>query len=123
MNITEYTPKEKLALIDLLVLAMYVDGRLAAAEDDRLIKVLKIMGYVTEYDRHAQFDASVARVRPHLFSVDSAQAQAMVLAQNFYNRERRMSVYQQLCDLIESDGAITHAENNFLANIQEEFNL
>jgi hypothetical protein len=60
---------------------------LAAAEDERVQRLLGAIGYTTTHERERQFDASVARIRQHLQSPDAARVHASTLAQNFTARE------------------------------------
>ncbi|MDB6023243.1 MAG: hypothetical protein JWQ04_3100 [Pedosphaera sp.] len=63
LNLAGFTPQQNQALLDLLVLAMYMDGNLAQVEEARVQQLLAAMGFASDYDRNREFDASVTRVR------------------------------------------------------------
>src|SRR5262245_39580826 len=98
MNLSDFTVPQRQALLDLAMLAMYADGHLAAAEDERVQRLLAAMGHASGTDRERQFDASVARVRRHLETAELARTQAGILAQGFPTRDQRRRVHDILDD-------------------------
>ncbi|EEF63302.1 hypothetical protein [Pedosphaera parvula] len=62
MDITDFTAGQRQALLDLVVLTMYMDGNLASIEAARIQQILTAMGLDSPYDRDKEFDASVTRV-------------------------------------------------------------
>jgi len=65
MTIKDLTEQQKQALLDLTMLAMYADAHLASAEDQRVVRLLGLMGFATDYDREKHYDTSVSRVGRH----------------------------------------------------------
>ena len=65
MEISRLTAEQQVALLDLLILAMYADGRLDLEEDARLNRLLTTMGISTEYDRDRVLDDSITRLREY----------------------------------------------------------
>ena len=51
MNVQVFNEAQQQALLDLLVLAMYADGHLGSAEDDRVRRLLAAQGQTAEYDQ------------------------------------------------------------------------
>ena len=62
MDLKSFNEAQRQALLDLAVLAMYSDQHLAAAEQERVERLLTSMGLNSDYERAAQYDASIARV-------------------------------------------------------------
>lgn len=119
MKPTEFTPEQREALLDLAMLAMYADGHLAAAEDERVQRLLSTMGYTTEYDQSREYDDSVSRVSRHSTTAASAQAYAIILARRFETLNQRGQVQRILAELVASDSAVTSQETNFLTLVRE----
>ena len=65
MNLKDLNDQQRKALLDLAMLAMYSDGHLASAEDERVHRLLGAMGYDEESARNREYDAAVARVSRH----------------------------------------------------------
>lgn len=123
MDITNFSEPECQALLDLLVLAMYLDGNLAKIEETRVQQLLAAMGFKTEYDRNRQFDISVTRVRTQSATQEAARKYAGTLAGNFTNPEHRKRVYDTLNELAALDGGVSPEESRFLALVRDVFQL
>jgi uncharacterized tellurite resistance protein B-like protein len=123
MNVSEFTKDQRQALLDLLVVTMYVDGNLKAAEEIWVEQALTTMGFQTEYDRNREFDAAVTRVRQHTQTADAARDCAVKLAQKFTIPEQRREVLAILNELAGTDGAVAPEETNLLAAVQKAFRL
>lgn len=115
---TDLRGQQRKAMLDLAVLAMYLDGNLARVEDGRVKVLLAAMGLDTDYDRGREFDAAVTRVRPHTESPAAAQKHALSLAALFTTEEERKFLDETLSDMVASDGGVTDSENRFLAIIK-----
>ncbi len=118
-NLSGFTAPQCKALLDLLVMATYLDQHLGVAEDVRVDRLLAAMGYATAYDRQRQFDASVNRVRPYTEKAELAQSHAAELAACFASPDQGKQVYGLLKDLISCDGQIAPAESRFLAALRD----
>jgi hypothetical protein len=123
MNIADFTTEQRLALLDLLVLAMYADGHLAAAEEARIRELLLKMGAESDSDRDRQLDAAVTRVRQHAGGTAAAQAYATSLAQAFQARNQRRQVLDLVDALTASDSHITLAEGDYSTAVREALHL
>jgi uncharacterized tellurite resistance protein B-like protein len=123
MNITDFTQRQRQALLDLLVLAMYADGHLAFGEDAKLRQLLTAMGFETNYDRSRQLDATVTRVRQHAQTAEATRAYTDQLSQSFTTREHRQQVCDLLDDLLASDNQVAPHEGRFLAVVKEVFRM
>ena len=123
LNIDNFTPQQKQALLDLLVLAMYRDGNLARVEESRVQQLLAAMGFETEYDRGREFDSSVTRVRRQSSAPDAVKTVAAKLAGNFTAPQDQQSIFKFLSDSTAVDGSVSSEENQFLAGIKEAFKM
>jgi len=119
MNIKEFTEQQQQALLDLVTVAMYADGHLASADDERVLRLLGTMGFTTDYDRSKHYDAAVTRVSRHSQTAESARAYAATLAQAFSTREQRRMVEGMLDDVVTSDSHITLQETSLLSVVRE----
>src|SRR5438445_10833736 len=107
MNVSNFSVPQRQALLDLLVLAMYMDGNLASAEEARVEQLLGAMGVDSDYDRNRDFDAAVTRVRQHSQSAEDARACVARLAGSFTTPEHRRKVYNTLSELTALDGQVS----------------
>ena len=119
MNIQDLSEQQKHALLDLAMLAMYADGHLASAEDERVHRLLGAMGFDTQYDQGKHYDASVSRVSRHSQTAEMARTYATTLAQSFVDREQRRLVQATLDDLAASDSQVSAQETCFLSLVRE----
>lgn len=118
MDLTDFTKAQQEALLDLLVLATYADGRLTMAEDSRIEGLLSAMGLALEFERQRAWDESVTRVRKHTQTAERARAHAAELAQHFTQPEQCHRVSRWLEDLIESDDQVSAEECHFLSAVR-----
>src|ERR1700722_17594773 len=110
LELTSFTPVQKQALLDLLVLDMYMDGNLARSEEARVQQLLGAMGFKSDYDRDREFDASVTRIRRGARTPADATKSALELAQNFTDAQQQQHVYAFLSDLAALDGNVSSEE-------------
>ena len=106
MNLKDFTDQQRQALLDMAMLAMYADGHLAAAEDERVHRLLSGLGFDTEYDQSKQYDAAIGRVSRHSQTAATAGAHVATLAPSFTTREHRQRVYDILRDVLSSDNNV-----------------
>ena len=108
---------QRTAFLDLAVLTMYVDAHLASAEDARVQAMLTGMGYASEHDRNREYDASVARIRPHAENVEAAQSYAAELLAKFPSSQWRMAI-QVVDELTKADRAVSEQEVGFVQSLK-----
>jgi hypothetical protein len=123
LNMQGFTASQQEALLDLLVLAMYLDGNLAKVEEARVQQLLTAMGFATEYDRNRQFDASVTRVRRESQTAEAVKACSGRLADKFTLPDQQRRIYRMLRELTALDGNISKEESQFLLAIKEKFGI
>jgi len=119
MNLKTFNDKQRQALLDLVMMAMYADGHLGATEDDRVVRLLTAMGFTTEYDRGKHFDASVSRVSRHSATAAGARTHAAALAKSFTTPEQRREVQGVLQDMVGSDEEVSAQESSFLSAVRD----
>lgn len=123
MNLDDFTDPQREALLDLATLAMYADGHLAAAEDERVHRLLAALGFNADHDRSRHYDASVTRVSRHSQTAASAREYTAGLARSFTAREQRRQVLGILDDLLASDSQVAPKESSYLGIVREAFHL
>ncbi len=123
MNTTGFTPEQKQALLDLLIIGMYADHNLASAEDSRIEELLAAFNFSSDYDRQEFSDGAFTRVSRESASPDAIRASVKQLAGHFPTRELRRRAYDILNDLITSDGHVTSEESKLLSVSRELFEL
>ena len=119
MNLKTLSEPQRRALLDLLVLGMYADAHLAAAEDSDVRQLLGEMGFDTDSDRDREIDAAVSRIRRHTSSVEAARERATELALAFPAKDQRRQVHELLDELLASDNTVTESEKSFAAVVGE----
>ena len=123
MNIKDLNDLQKQAILDLAMLAMYADGHLAAAEDERIRRLLSSMGFNSESDLTAQYEASVARTSSHSQNPESARGYATVSAKNFPTRDQRLGVLDILNDIVIVDRHVSLKESSFLSLVHDALQI
>jgi hypothetical protein len=123
MEISRLTDPQRQALLDILILAMYADGRLDLEEDARLNRVLSSMGVETEYDRDRVLDASITRLRTYSQNPQLARTHAVQLAQSFSDPEQCRGVYQLIEQQVNSDSSVVPNEHEFLSAMRQGMKL
>jgi hypothetical protein len=118
MNLNDFNESQRQAILDLAVLAMYADGHLAAAEDDRVQRLLATLCDASDYERTLLYDAAVGRVSRYTTATDTQRTHAIALTRSFTTPEQRRQVEEILSDLMASDTKVSSPENAFLAAIR-----
>ncbi|MHB1307315.1 MAG: hypothetical protein ACYC23_09570 [Limisphaerales bacterium] len=121
INLHGFDVSQQEALLDLLVLGMYSDGRLTAIEDDRIQSLLAGMGCESRPEGERLFDASVTRVRQHLEPPDATLDFVMELARRFPGRELQGRVQALLDELLAADSQLTTEERLFEGLVRDAF--
>ncbi len=123
MNFADFNEAQRQALLDLTMLAMYADGHLATAEDERIARLLATLGCEDDIARAKHYDAYVSRISRHSATTDVARAHAMQLARQFTSPEHRRQVLDILDDVVTSDRSIAAKECGFLAVVREALQM
>ncbi len=123
MNLNDFNDSQRQAILDLAVLAMYADGHLAAAEDDRIQRLLASLCDASEHDRTLLYNAAIGRVSRDTTATDTLRIHAITLTRNFTTPEQRRQVMEILSDLMASDAKVVPQENAFLTAIRTAFHV
>jgi hypothetical protein len=121
LGAAQLTDGQKQALVDLLVVGMYADHNLTAAEDAYLERLLDTFNFDSDYRRQHFVDAAFARTSRCSESVDAARAYIQGLRKNFSSREERRQACEALEELLTSDGKATNEERRILSLVRELF--
>lgn len=123
IDLTGFSAKQKLALFDLLILAMYADGHLSSGEAEGLQNLLASMGFTDALDRQREFDAAVTRIRPSIQSIHKAKELALGLADEFTLRPQQKLVYAAVEQIMTMDHNISTWESTLLSELRMKFRL
>jgi uncharacterized tellurite resistance protein B-like protein len=123
INLADFTEPQRQALLDLLVLATYLDRHLDQVEDDRVKRLLDAMGHATPYDRQRSLDASVTRTRQYAETPELVRLRTTTLAQAFKTQDQCRHVCDLLEDLISCDGHVVPEERNFMNQLRDIFQV
>jgi uncharacterized tellurite resistance protein B-like protein len=123
MKISSLNEEQKQALLDLLVLGIYADNMIAAAEDERIQRIVDGFGFESDYERKQFVDASFTRASHHAESPADTRAFVTSIAPVFDNAELRRETFSMLGSLLASDGKFSSLESNFLAMVKEIFHV
>jgi hypothetical protein len=123
IDIIGFSASQKRALFDLLVLAMYADGRLTSIEDEQLQSLLTAMGHSEISDRQREFDAAVTRMRPFVQSIQTAKDQALLLAGAFTSRSQQKQVYRAVQLIMTTDQHVSSWESTLLSELGLKFRM
>src|SRR5256885_2160355 len=107
MDLTALTHEQKEALLDLLILGMYADHKLASAEDSRIQQILDNLQSESEYERQRISDAAFTRVSRHTSSPDAMCTYVKQLALHFPTPEIRRKACESLNELLSSDNSVS----------------
>jgi hypothetical protein len=123
VNTKGFSDEQKEALLDLLVLGMYQDGHLAAAEDERIKLLLSGYDLGSSYARQQYVDAAFARVGKHQLTKESIRSAAFACAAHFRSETHRRQALDTLAELLASDNKVTNEENTFLVMVEQALEL
>src|SRR5580658_8386725 len=120
MSSTEFTDEQKKGLVDLLVLGMYADANLDLIEDEKARRVLDSINFQSDSARQYFLDASFARARKYIVSVEATRKYVNEIVKNFTTPALRRQAYGVLEDCLSSDRKIADQEAKLLVLVSEE---
>ena len=123
MNTKGFSDDQKAALLDLLILGMYQDGHIAAAEDDRVKLLASSFELGSDYARQQFIDASFGRVNRHQRTPEAIRSAVFESGSAFRDEKQRRQALDALAELLASDNRVTNEENRFLVMVEEAFEL
>ena len=123
IDVSDFSPFQQRALLELFVLALDADGQLPAANDARLDSLFKAMGFNTDAERQREFEAAVARMKPHARPVQRARDQLIALSQAFTNRPQHKKVYAAMQNMFAGDAHVSNVEIQLLSELRLRFRV
>ena len=120
-DLTGYSAAQQQALLELLVLAMYVDGHLSMWEEAWLQELMTQMGFQEEAARQREFEAAVTRIRPSVKHIQTAKDHALGLVTAFTQRDQQRKVYAAIEWVMGSDGHVSTWESMLLFELRLKF--
>ncbi len=117
------TQPQREATLDLLLLAMYADNRIALKEDEAIDAEVATLNWESGTAQENYMNAATARVRQALDDAATKTALLTDINQRLATVKARQSALA-LCDqLLNSDAATTEAETAFEAEVKRVFGL
>jgi uncharacterized tellurite resistance protein B-like protein len=123
MSEHDFTPEQKVAVLDLLIIGMYADHKLTSAEDDRIQKMIDTFSFPSDYERQMFTDAAITRASREAVSPEAIRACVNKLAAHFPTPEVRRKAYHMLNNVITADGQVSAEESQLLTATREAFQL
>jgi Tellurite resistance protein TerB len=121
MDLTRFNTDQRKALMELLVSAMYADGHLASAEDERINKVAGSLGLESDHERQLLIDATFTKVA-RLPQNDAGLKEHLIsLVGKFPTRELRRDASQAVDELLRSDNQLASKENSLMVLLRQVF--
>lgn len=119
MNLNQFTTRQKEALLDLILLAMYADSHLAGIEEERVLGLLATMGFDSEYERSRQYDAAVTRIRRQGGTAAAAAAYVTKLVTAFETPEQGRVVEEVLDSMVVVERHVALRETDLLSQVRQ----
>jgi flagellar biosynthesis chaperone FliJ len=123
VNTKGFSDEQKSALLDLLILGMYQDRHIAAAEDERVKSLVASFDLPSDYARQQFIDASFARVNKQQRTPEALRSAVFNYGSKFTDAKQRRQALDALAELLASDSQVTNEENRFLIMVEEAFEL
>jgi hypothetical protein len=123
IDVSDFTPSQQRALLDLFVLSLEADGQLPPPNDARFDSVFQALGFHTEVERQREFEASVARMKPNARPVQRARDQLIALTQAFTTRPQHKKVYAAMQLIFAGDAHVSSVEHYLLSELRLRFRL
>ncbi|MFT4690574.1 MAG: putative tellurite resistance protein B-like protein [Limisphaerales bacterium] len=123
MNLEHLSSDQVDGLLELLVLGMYADSHLAAAEDATIRGVAAAAGLPTGYDMDKSFDRAVSVTSQHGSEAAAIADHLDELARVFDTTEIKRDVLDALEGLHQSDSAEAESEKKFMQLAKEQFGM
>ncbi len=117
---TAFSQPQREALIDLLILSIFVDAHLSLAEDHALHSAIDSLGWASEHPREIFVLNSFSRGRRASESDDTMAQYVSTRAEVFPEPARRAEALTQIRTVLESDG-LAEQETSFLRHVTAAF--
>jgi hypothetical protein len=81
------------------------------------------MGFKTDAERQREYEASVARMKPHARPVSRARDQLIALSQAFTRRPQHKKVYAAMQKVFASDAHVSNVEIQLMSELRLRFRV
>ena len=123
IDYSDFSPFQQRVMLDLFVLALDADGQLPTANDPRFESLYKSMGHTTDVEREREYEAAVARMKPHARPVQKARDQLIALTQAFTTRPQHKKVYAAMQNVFAKDAHVSNVEIQLLSELRLRFRV
>ena len=117
------TQPQREATLDLLLLALYADDRIALKEDEAMDAEIASLSWESGVSPEYYLNAATARVRKVLDDAAAKTAFLKDIGQRLATAEARQSALALCYQLLKSDAVTTNAETAFEAEVKHIFGL
>ena len=108
------TQKQREALVDLLLLGMFADGSLKVSEDQKLLSVIREVGWQSYQTPDLYLQSAIAKAREASDTEDATRRRLEKISENLVTAETRQQALTYLTQFLGVDGAVDAAESRFL---------
>ena len=108
------TQKQREALVDLLLLGMFADGSLKVSEDQKLLSVIREVGWQSYQTPDLYLQSAIAKAREASDTEDATRRRLEKISENLATAETRQKAVTYLTQFLGVDGAVDAAESRFL---------
>lgn len=123
MDFEGYDHDQKVALLDLLLFGMYLDGNLSAVEDRRVAQLVETMGFESPDAKNRFLDAAYTRTRQRSNAPEAVKAFVSTVALKINDPDLRRRSYNLLVSMMSSDNNVAEPEREVLRIVREEFKV
>ena len=122
MTMSKLTQSQCEAAVDVLVLAMCVDGHFSLLEEDKIQEKIAGLGWDPDSTPDHHVNLAIARARDAAESPEKIQAYLEKRAEVLESPEIKAIAYDKAVELLNSDG-VKAEENAFISQIRTVFKL
>lgn len=115
---------EREAILELAVLGMFADGRIKLAEDARMQQLLAELDWEEESgEREYMLSTAIAKMRDAMDNDGAKMNFLMGLKDILPSPEQRVRAIGILTSILQSDGSVDTAENEFLQQAKQALDI
>jgi hypothetical protein len=122
VNLNRFNEQQRKALLELLIMAMYCDARLASAEDLRIHKVADSLGFPSDDERRTFLESLFSTISRLPRSGESLRPHLAIIARRFPTGAVRTEAFNAVEELLQSDHRVAPQESQFMVLLKEIFN-
>jgi hypothetical protein len=108
------TQKQREAVVDLLLLGMFADAPLRVSEDQKLLSVIKEIGWDSYQTADLYLQSAIARTREATDTAGGIKHRLDKIAEELKETELKQQALEYLTQFLGVDGAVDAEESRFL---------